>query len=82
MGNGVRFDVDEAQLHVVFGVVGSLCPLWGRFADVTRPTEEVWISACRVGRRREYCSPVYYSRLTFITSLMLLEKNCISNGEI
>jgi hypothetical protein len=25
MGNGVRFDVDEAQLHVVFGVVGSLC---------------------------------------------------------
>ena len=40
MGIGMRFDVDEAQLHVVFGVVGSCCSLWGRFADVTRTTDE------------------------------------------
>jgi hypothetical protein len=41
MRNGMRFDVDEAQLHVVFGVVGGCCSLWRRLADVTRPTEEL-----------------------------------------
>ena len=83
MGNCMRFDVDEAQLHVVFGVVGSCCSLWGRFADVTRPTEEF---GSRLARRGDAETTVAllitHTHLTFMTSPWLLEKNCISNSEI
>ena len=45
-----RDEVDEAQLHVVFGVVDLYLKLWGRTADVIRGAEEVGLG-CRDGER-------------------------------
>ena len=46
-----RYEVDEAQLHVVFGVVDLYLKLWGRTADVIRRAEEVGLG-CRDGKGR------------------------------
>ncbi len=45
-----RDEVDEAQLHVVFGVVDLYLKLWGRIVDVIRGAEEVGL---RLPRREE-----------------------------
>lgn len=80
MGIGMRFNVEEPQLHVV---VGSCCSLWGRFADVTRLTEEFGSRlAGRGDAENTVALLITHTHLTFITSPWLLEKNCISDGEI
>ncbi len=56
-------EVDEAQLHVVVGVVDLYLKLWGRIADVIRRAEEVGLP------RWEEAEKFSFSNFTMITSL-------------